>query len=185
MIAIQKRCPKRDAAHESQRSFLCVNFRKFSSDQARHTPVFPVFRRIEHRHLHQSFGKYADDLQHLKCFSYTLYEVHIFTRIGESDGKMKIIADEKEIKEYFAGLRNLLWGGGTKPAPSKPECPTEGPELRSVLLRHLNQEVEIGTEAGSVAGVLRQVGRDYAEIREAGGTAVIIRFAQIISIQGL
>lgn len=99
---------------------------------------------------------------------------------------MKIIATEREIKEYFEGLRKLLWGGGKSTAPQNDDsCQEEEPAFRKVLIRYLNQSIEAGTDAGILAGVLQEVGTDYALIMEPSGTRVVIRFTQINYVQGL
>lgn len=124
---------------------------------------------------------------------------------------MKIIVNEKELKEYFRGLRGLIWGK----AQIDEEVETDKEEavrcslrkelyaeefaaflqenhsdlqrdsFRKVLLRYLHETVELGTDAGSVTGVLNEVGRDYAEIIESGGTRVLIRFTQINYVQAV
>ncbi|MED1914667.1 DUF2642 domain-containing protein [Bacillus thuringiensis] len=118
---------------------------------------------------------------------------------------MKLIVNEKELKEYFQGLRRLVWGkeqtdegcGNDKEdaiqSSLRKELYTEefaaflqenhsnlqSDSFRKVLLRYLHETVELGTDAGSVTGVLDEVGRDYAEIIESSGTRVLIRFTQI------
>ncbi|WP_429842181.1 DUF2642 domain-containing protein [Brevibacillus sp. FIR094] len=122
---------------------------------------------------------------------------------------MKLIVNEKELKEYFQGLRRLVWGkeqSDEEHANDKEEAIRNSlrkelyadefaaflqenhsdlrrDSFRKVLLRYLHETVELGTDAGSVTGVLDEVGRDYAEIIESGGTRVLIRFAQINSVQ--
>ncbi|MGG4455604.1 DUF2642 domain-containing protein [Brevibacillus porteri] len=123
---------------------------------------------------------------------------------------MKLIVNEKELKEYFQGLRRLVWGKEQTDeghANDKEEAILRSSlrkelyadefaaflqenhsdlrcdSFRKVLLRYLHETVELGTDAGSVTGVLDEVGRDYAEIIESGGTRVLIRFAQINSVQ--
>ncbi|MDF2681206.1 MAG: hypothetical protein K0R47_2396 [Brevibacillus sp.] len=91
---------------------------------------------------------------------------------------MWLIVKEKELKAYFEGLRRLVWGNERPNPPQETACPKE-PEIRQVLLRYVNQSIEIGTEAGNVAGVLQAVGEDYAQVAEAGGTIVLIPFRQI------
>lgn len=93
---------------------------------------------------------------------------------------MWLIVKEKELA-YFEGLRRLVWGNERHERHTPPQetaCPKE-PEIRQVLLRYVNQSIEIGTEAGNVAGVLQVVGADYAQVAEAGGTIVLIPFRQI------
>lgn len=99
---------------------------------------------------------------------------------------MWLIVKEKELKAYFEGLRRLVWGNESKKSPQEQEngCPKE-PEIRQVLLRYLNQSIEIGTEAGNVAGILQVVGVDYAQIAEAGGTIVLIPFRQIYFVHAV
>ncbi|OUQ85261.1 DUF2642 domain-containing protein [Brevibacillus brevis] len=120
---------------------------------------------------------------------------------------MKIIVNEKELKEYFQGLRRLVWGRDQrdeKVEKDKEEAVRcslrkelyaeefaaflqenhsdlllRQESFRKVLLRYLHETVELGTDAGSVTGVLNEVGRDYAEIIESGGSRVLIRFTQI------
>ncbi|EST51503.1 hypothetical protein T458_23975 [Brevibacillus panacihumi W25] len=100
---------------------------------------------------------------------------------------MKLIIHEQEIKAYFEGLRQLIWGGSGKPKPpvEEPPCPPEKSEFRKVLLGYLHQSIEIATDAGSLAGVLREVGDDYVEINEPGGTQVIVPLVQINYVQAL
>ncbi len=95
---------------------------------------------------------------------------------------MWLIVNEKELKAYFEGLRGLLCEKVRPTPPQETTCPKE-PEIRQVLLRYLNQTVEVGTEAGNVAGVLQVVGADYAQIAESGGTIVVIPFRQINFVQ--
>ncbi|EJL32901.1 hypothetical protein [Brevibacillus sp. BC25] len=118
---------------------------------------------------------------------------------------MKLIVNEKELKEYFQGLRRLVWGkeqtdegsGNDKEDAIRSSLRKElyaeefaaflqenhsnlqRDSFRKVLLRYLHETVELGTDAGSVTGVLDEVGRDYAEIIESSGTRVLIRFTQI------
>ncbi|GEC92884.1 DUF2642 domain-containing protein [Brevibacillus brevis] len=118
---------------------------------------------------------------------------------------MKLIVNEQELKEYFRGLRSLVWGkeqtdeglGNDKEEAIRSSLRKElyaeefaaflqeshsdlhSDSFRKVLLRYLHETVELGTDAGSVTGVLNEVGRDYAEIIEPSGTRVLIRFAQI------
>ncbi|MCM3142605.1 DUF2642 domain-containing protein [Brevibacillus sp. MER 51] len=119
---------------------------------------------------------------------------------------MKIIVNEKELKEYFQGLRRLVWGKDQRDEEVENEkeeavrCSLRKElyaeefaaflqenhsdllrqdSFRKVLLRYLHETVELGTDAGSVTGVLNEVGRDYAEIIESSGTRVLIRFTQI------
>ncbi|MGK5506987.1 DUF2642 domain-containing protein [Brevibacillus formosus] len=119
---------------------------------------------------------------------------------------MKLIVNEKELKEYFRGLCNLVWGKdqrdeeveNDKEEAVRCSLRKEGYEeefaaflqenhsnllrqdsFRKVLLRYLYKTVELGTDAGSVTGVLNEVGRDYAEIIESSGSRVLIRFTQI------
>lgn len=125
---------------------------------------------------------------------------------------MKLIVNEKELREYFQGLRRLLLSRGPRDAEEhdheneqaircslrkelyaeefaaflqKNHGEPKRDSFRKVLLRYLHEEVELGTDGGSVAGVLREVGRDYAEIIESGGTRVLIRFAQINYVHAL
>ncbi|MBY0083693.1 MULTISPECIES: DUF2642 domain-containing protein [Brevibacillus] len=118
---------------------------------------------------------------------------------------MKIIVNEKELKEYFQGLRRLVWGKDQRDEEVENEkeeavrcslrkelyaeefaaflqenhSDLRQDSFRKVLLRYLHETVELGTDAGSVTGVLNEVGRDYAEIIESSGTRVLIRFTQI------
>ncbi|WP_409175281.1 DUF2642 domain-containing protein [Brevibacillus fortis] len=118
---------------------------------------------------------------------------------------MKLIVNEKELKEYFRGLCSLIWGKDQRDEEVEndkeeavrcsPRKELSAEELaaflqenhsdllhnsfRKVLLRYLHETVELGTDAGSVTGVLNEVGWDYAEIIEPSGTRVLIRFAQI------
>lgn len=100
---------------------------------------------------------------------------------------MKLIIQEQEIKAYFEGLRQLIWGGPNKPRPpvEEPPCPPEKSEFRKVLQGYLHQSIEIATDAGSLAGVLTEVGDDYVEINEPGGTQVIVPLGQINYVQAL
>lgn len=124
---------------------------------------------------------------------------------------MKIIVNEKELKEYFRGLRGLIWGKDQideEVETDKEEAvrcslrkelyaeefaaflqenhsDLQRDSFRKVLLRYLHETVELGTDAGSVTGVLNEVGRDYAEIIESGGTRVLIRFTQINYVQAV
>lgn len=91
---------------------------------------------------------------------------------------MWLIVKEKELKAYFEGLRRLVWGNERKNPPQETACPKES-EFRLVLLRYVNQSIELGTEAGNVAGVLQVVGADYAQVAEAVGTIVLIPIRQI------
>jgi hypothetical protein len=97
---------------------------------------------------------------------------------------MWLIVNEKELKAYFEGLRGLVWGNDRSTPPQETACPKE-PEIRQVLLRYLDQTIEVGTEAGNVAGVLQVVGADYAQIAESGGTIVVVPFRQINFVQAV
>ncbi|MCC8437867.1 DUF2642 domain-containing protein [Brevibacillus sp. M2.1A] len=118
---------------------------------------------------------------------------------------MKIIVNAKELKEYFQGLRRLVWGKDQRDEEVEKDkeeaircslrkelyaeefaaflqenhSDLRQDSFRKVLLRYLHETVELGTDAGSVTGVLNEVGRDYAEIIESSGTRVLIRFTQI------
>ncbi|WP_400164527.1 hypothetical protein ACAF76_019595 [Brevibacillus sp. TJ4] len=54
-----------------------------------------------------------------------------------------------------------------------------------MLQGYLHQSIEIATDAGSLAGVLTEVGDDYVEINEPGGTQVIVPLGQINYVQAL
>jgi hypothetical protein len=99
---------------------------------------------------------------------------------------MWLSVNEKELKAFFEGLKKLVWNNeGPKPAEeNRRSCPVE-PEIRQVLHRYLNQDVEIGTEAGSIAGVLQALGADYVQLLEAGGSVVILSFTQINFVQSV
>lgn len=96
---------------------------------------------------------------------------------------MWLVINEKELRAYFDGLKRLVWGT-ERPTPGQgaASCPKE-PEIRQVLLRLVNQPIEIGTDAGNVSGALQEVGEDYAQIAESSGSRVLIRFAQINFVQ--
>ncbi|TKI54040.1 DUF2642 domain-containing protein [Brevibacillus antibioticus] len=118
---------------------------------------------------------------------------------------MKLIVNEKELKEYFQGLRRLVWGKDQrdeKVENDKEEAircslrkelyaeefaaflhenhsDLRQDSFRKVLLRYLYKTVELGTDAGSVTGILIEVGQDYAEILEPSSSRVLISFKQI------
>jgi len=96
---------------------------------------------------------------------------------------MWLIVNRDELKEYFEGMSRLVRGTEGPKAEEEREraCPVE-PEIRRVLLRYLHQSVEIGSDAGNIAGILQEVGADYVQLLEAGGTRVLIRFAQIFLV---
>lgn len=118
---------------------------------------------------------------------------------------MKLIVNEKELKEYFRGLRGLIWGKDQRDEEVENDkeeavrCSLrkelyeeefaaflqenhsnlQQDSFRKVLLRYLYKTVELGTDAGSVTGILMEVGRDYVEILEPSSSRVLISFKQI------
>lgn len=97
---------------------------------------------------------------------------------------MWLIVNRKELKVYLEGLSRLVRGVEVRNS-GKEKCRpcAKEPEIRRVLLRLLDQTVEIGTEAGSVSGIVQEVGTDYVQLLEAGGTRVLIGFAHINFVQ--
>ncbi|GAA4702194.1 DUF2642 domain-containing protein [Brevibacillus fulvus] len=123
---------------------------------------------------------------------------------------MKVYVNDKELREYFAGLAQLL----RRSKPDEQPCEAEAgngktirhllreelysPEFacflqralanscspfRQVLRCYLEQEVEIGTNAGAITGLLQKVGQDYVKIEESSGTHVYLPVDKIVSIQ--
>lgn len=125
---------------------------------------------------------------------------------------MKVCINDKELKEYFEGLKRVVWGPrDPKPGDDEGCHPqsirealraelfsadfavflqknTKGKcekSFRDVLEPFLHQSIELGTDAGSIVGVLQALGEDYAEINEPSGSSVLIRFDQINYVQAL
>jgi len=127
---------------------------------------------------------------------------------------MKVSINDKELKEYFEGLKRVIWGARDPGQGDEGGCEsdlrairvalrkelfsadfaaflqkyTKGKckeSFRDVLERFLNQSIELGTDAGSIVGVLQELGKDYAEINEPSGSSVLIRFDQINYVQAL
>ncbi|REE89087.1 hypothetical protein A8990_107185 [Paenibacillus taihuensis] len=125
---------------------------------------------------------------------------------------MKIIVNDKELKEYFEGLANLLM----RRNPVQP--PAEEPIDSSTLIAELRQTIreelstiglaaqldagalgvnklgrvfepytgkpaELLTPAGTVEGTISKVGGDFLVVREAGGTSVMVPLEQLVSFQ--
>lgn len=124
---------------------------------------------------------------------------------------MKIIVNERELKEYFDGLARLL-------QPIAPQRPTSDPHITSTIIAEVRQTIreelmtfglegqrdldayssnkikqafepytgrpaELLTPAGTVEGTIMKVGDDYLVLREQGGTSVMVPLEQLIAFQ--
>ncbi|MBB3109797.1 hypothetical protein FHS18_001860 [Paenibacillus phyllosphaerae] len=123
---------------------------------------------------------------------------------------MKIIVNERELKEYMEGLARIVY-----PAFAGKETFTAVPaeqdqdELRRIIReelkaafgaidrgtsgdlqrmqqtldRHSGKVTELMTPAGTVEGAIESVGGDHVRLRETGGTSVLVPLSQVVSFQ--
>lgn len=124
---------------------------------------------------------------------------------------MKIIVNDKELKEYFDGLANLLLRRNPvqPPAAESIDASKLAVELRQTIREELGlialaaqqdgaaglnklgrvfepyegKPAELLTPAGTVEGTILKIGGDYLVVREAGGTSVMVPLEQLISFQ--
>lgn len=124
---------------------------------------------------------------------------------------MKIIVNEKELKEYFDGLARLLQPIAVQPTTSNNvDATTLMSELRQTIREELassSQEgqrdiggyslnklkqvfepytgkpAELLTPAGTVEGTILKVGNDFLVVREHGGTNVMVPLEQLVAFQ--
>ncbi|CAM3392346.1 hypothetical protein PALU110988_20120 [Paenibacillus lupini] len=124
---------------------------------------------------------------------------------------MKIIVNEKELKEYFDGLARLLQPrSAQEPALEPLNASTLMTELRQTIreeltLIGLEEQRDIGsyslnklksvfepytgkpaellTPAGTIEGTIAKVGGDYLVVREHGGTSVMVPLEQLVAFQ--
>ncbi|ACT01814.1 hypothetical protein [Paenibacillus sp. JDR-2] len=125
---------------------------------------------------------------------------------------MKIIVNEKELKEYFDGLARLLPHLNTvQPQDSssldvsellaelrqtiREELASLGMEgqreagmssltkLKQVFEPYTSKPAELLTSAGTVEGTITKVSGDYLVVREPGGSMVMVPLEQLISFQ--
>lgn len=124
---------------------------------------------------------------------------------------MKIIVNEKELKEYFDGLARLLQQNAAQPPASDPlDASTLLAELRQTIreeltliglegqrdvgaysLKKLKQvfepytgkPAELLTPAGTVEGTITKVGGDFLVMREHGGSSVMVPLEQLVAFQ--
>ncbi|SFD75168.1 hypothetical protein SAMN05216378_1265 [Paenibacillus catalpae] len=124
---------------------------------------------------------------------------------------MKIIVNEKELKEYFDGLARLLQQNAAQPPASDPlDASTLLAELRQTIreeltliglegqrdvgaysLKKLKQvfepytgkPAELLTPAGTVEGTITKVGGDCLVMREHGGSSVMVPLEQLVAFQ--
>ncbi|PWW02837.1 hypothetical protein DFQ01_108114 [Paenibacillus cellulosilyticus] len=122
---------------------------------------------------------------------------------------MKIIVNERELKEYFDGLARLLeLRTAMSEAPNQQDGSTMLNELRQTIREELasieyesqrdagtyslnklkqvfepytGKPVELLTPAGTVEGTITKVGSDYLVVREQGGTSVMAPLEQLIA----
>nr|WP_238357672.1 DUF2642 domain-containing protein [Cohnella zeiphila] len=110
--------------------------------------------------------------------------------------------NKKEFREYIESLRLLLLTadrskeGGAPGSEGQASCRSGGssreddrgrsccedvpPALRCALERSLHRNVVIYTAGGTVSGIVQEVGRDYAVVREAGDLHVIVNLDKVI-----
>ncbi|TCM96512.1 hypothetical protein EV294_105379 [Paenibacillus sp. BK033] len=125
---------------------------------------------------------------------------------------MKIIVNEKELKEYFDGLARLLPRlNAAQPQRSdsldatallaelrqtiREELASFGLEgqrdagmsglnkLKQVFEPYTSKPAELLTAAGTVEGTISKVGSDFLIVREPGGTMVMVALEQLVSFQ--
>ncbi|WP_336773470.1 hypothetical protein [Paenibacillus sp. MMO-58] len=125
---------------------------------------------------------------------------------------MKIIVNEKELKEYFDGLARLLPHlNAPQPQVSnsfdvsallaelrqtiREELASLGMEghrdagsynlnkLKQVFEPYTSKPAELLTSAGTVEGTITKVGGDFLVVREPGGTMVMVPLEQLVSFQ--
>ncbi|NBD24834.1 hypothetical protein [Paenibacillus glycinis] len=125
---------------------------------------------------------------------------------------MKIIVNERELKEYFDGLARLLPppNGARPPASDSLDASALIEELRQSIREemasiqlaaqrdagahalnklgqifepHAGKPAELLTSAGIVEGTIAKVGADYLAVREHGGTSVLVPLDQLVAFQ--
>ncbi|MCM3628275.1 hypothetical protein M3194_12960 [Paenibacillus glycanilyticus] len=124
---------------------------------------------------------------------------------------MKIVGNERELKEYFDGLARLLQPSAARQAASdtldvsaliaelrqtiREELALIGAEgqrnigsyslnkLKQVFEPYAGKPAELLTPAGTVEGTILKVGSDYLIVREHGGTSVMVPLEQLVSFQ--
>jgi|GEM_PF-1619930 hypothetical protein len=124
---------------------------------------------------------------------------------------MKIIGNEKELKEYFDGLARLLQPNAVQPPAAnlldastlmaelrqiiREELAALGPEgqrdtgtyslnkLKQVFEPYTGKPAELLTPAGTVEGTITKVGGDFLVVREHGGASVMVPLEQLVAFQ--
>ncbi|GMK40802.1 hypothetical protein PCCS19_38580 [Paenibacillus sp. CCS19] len=124
---------------------------------------------------------------------------------------MKIIVNERELKEYFDGLARLLKPNTSQDPSTEPlngstliaelrqtireELSSSGHEadrdinsntlikLKQVVEPYTGKQAELSTPAGTVEGTIMKVGSDYLVMREHGGTKVVVPLEQLVAFQ--
>lgn len=104
---------------------------------------------------------------------------------GLTDSTASIVAFVNQIRNDVNVLQNQAAGASSviDALESRVAGLTAAEQsILPLLQARIGTTVTIETPAGTIIGTLIAVGEDYAEIREPGGTIVIVRIVSIISI---
>ncbi|GLX70612.1 hypothetical protein [Paenibacillus glycanilyticus] len=118
---------------------------------------------------------------------------------------MKIIVNERELKEYFDGLAKLLQSRSSDRFDATAliaelrqslreelaEAYLDGQrsgansfnKLKQVFDPYTGRPAELLTPAGTVEGTIAKVSGEYLIVREHGGTSVMVPLEQLVSFQ--
>ncbi|MCM3342851.1 hypothetical protein M3650_30545 [Paenibacillus sp. MER TA 81-3] len=123
---------------------------------------------------------------------------------------MKISVNEKELREYFEGLaqimkrvvkdpfnedeqqasrlvqalrtaiREEMWNDSAPPHSGHGGSVSP---LKQPIERYVHRQVELTSFGGTIQGTITEVGENYTEISEPDGTTVLVHLNQVISFQ--
>ena len=122
---------------------------------------------------------------------------------------MKISVNEKELREYFEGLAQIMKRVVKDPFNEDEQQASRlvqalrtaireelwnesglylghaGPAspLKQSIERYVHRQVELTSFGGTIQGTITEVGENYTEISEPDGTTVLVHLNQVISFQ--